>query len=45
METLKNIGFKDIRNKVFYKGSKSIGERNVDYELFIMIAKKEDSLS
>lgn len=40
METLKNIGFKDIRNKVFYKGSKSIEERNVDYELFIMIAKK-----
>jgi len=40
METLKNIGFKDIRNKVFYKGSKVIEERNVDYELFIMIAKK-----
>ncbi|WP_454055145.1 class I SAM-dependent methyltransferase [Clostridium sp. Marseille-Q7071] len=40
METLKNIGFKDIRNKVFYKGSKSIEERNVDYELFIMIARK-----
>ncbi|WP_461615537.1 class I SAM-dependent methyltransferase [Clostridium sp. Marseille-QA1073] len=40
METLKNIGFKDIKNKVFYKGSKVIEERNVDYELFIMIAKK-----
>lgn len=40
METLKNIGFKDIRDKVFYKGSKSIEERNVDYELFIMIARK-----
>lgn len=40
MKTLKNIGFKDVRNKVFYKGSKSIEERNVDYELFIMIAKK-----
>lgn len=40
IETLKNIGFKDIRNKVFYKGSKSIEERNVDYELFIMVARK-----
>ncbi|WP_291565876.1 MULTISPECIES: class I SAM-dependent methyltransferase [unclassified Clostridium] len=40
METLKNIGFKDIRNKVFYKGIKSIEERNVDYELFIMVARK-----
>lgn len=40
METLKNTGFKDIRDKVFYKGSKSIEERNVDYELFIMIARK-----
>lgn len=45
METLKNIGFKDIKNKVFYKGSKVIEERNVDYELFIMIAKSEHSLS
>lgn len=40
MKTLKNIGFRDIRNKVFYKGSKRTEERNVDYELFIMIAKK-----